>query len=62
MSRLYPVAFCSTILGLIIYYINPEDNPIITQENDNEFVDNTNLNNASLKNDLENNISMEFIN
>ncbi|KAF0418490.1 DUF914-domain-containing protein [Gigaspora margarita] len=41
MSRLYPVAFCSTLLGLIIYYINPEDKPIITHEYDNEPVNET---------------------
>ncbi|CAG8531906.1 5454_t:CDS:2 [Dentiscutata heterogama] len=41
MSRLYPIAFCGTILGLIIYYISPEDKPIITQENNNEPINDT---------------------
>ncbi|CAG8565483.1 21307_t:CDS:2 [Dentiscutata erythropus] len=41
MSQLYPIAFCGTLLGLIIYYINPEDKPIITQENNNEPVNDT---------------------
>ncbi|CAG8564456.1 22576_t:CDS:2 [Cetraspora pellucida] len=53
------MTFCSTILGLIIYYIDPEDN---SQENNNEIVDNIKHNDINSMNDLENNINMEFIN